>query len=781
MQEEIDRHLLSGLAPALLACLALATSAEAIAQGDTAEGSGLFDEITVTARKREETLTDVPLYINAMTADQLERAGVEDSQDFVGKVPGISKSGDFFSPGKEFMMMVIRGVGSNGGMEPAAPVFLDGTYMPRLGFDTSFLDVERVEILYGPQSTLFGRNTEAGAISIVSRRPSAEFRSRVQLEVDDFGGFGAKAFASGQIGENLYAGISVEGTMTDGWLDNIGATNALTIPPDNPVPLPGDPGVGLTTPLVDGSDPDSGSSIGGRLSLRWVPTDNFEAFMTVDSQRFEGTVGLPGVPRDCNCYELDVEGVFDGFSESSGAMLRLEFALGSDTALTSITAFRKLETSTPFDFDGGSSIGLDGGAPLDMTLGGGQNIPGVTNSLRGNWQDFQFEQEIFSQEVRLASTSDSAFQWLAGVYVFDESFYSDRNVDIVGANGFPFYLREQDVDADREGFAVFAQGSYDVSDAVQLTLGVRYSDEESDAASSLFWETPFFANYGNQINGGSHVTDFEFDEVNYTASIRWDLTENLTTFFTTGTAFKSGGYALGPTGTLPADEPYLPETATSYELGFKGSFLDDRMRANLSFFSIDLEDQQVRTTKQVGNLIFGATANAAEATSEGINFDLQWYATDNLLLSANYGYTDAKFDEFVTANGLDFSGERVRFVPETTVALGADWTLPISGNLIEETTLYARWTSVGDQVQGFDNIAVDVEFAIDSYDTLDLGARFRLSDRTDATLFVNNATDEYIQTRHWNVFFFAGPGGSNRVMSTTAPPRNIGLKVSVEF
>ena len=182
--------------------------------------NSLLEEIIVTSRKREEAITDVPLFINAMTEAQLEDAGIGNAQDYVGKMPSISKSGDFLSPGKEFMMMVIRGVGANGGMEPAAPVFLDGVYMPRLGLDTIFMDVERVEVLYGPQSTLFGRNTEAGAISIVTKRPSEEFRARVGFEWDEFDTYKAKASVSGQISDNWYAGVSIQGKSTRGFLKN---------------------------------------------------------------------------------------------------------------------------------------------------------------------------------------------------------------------------------------------------------------------------------------------------------------------------------------------------------------------------------------------------------------------------------------------------------------------------------------------------------------------------------------------------------------------------------
>ena len=463
-----------------------------------------------------------------MTPEKLEAAGIDNAADFVGKLPSISQSGDFLSPGKDFNMMVVRGVGANGGMEPAAPVFIDGVYVPRLGFDTGFSDVERVEVLYGPQSTLFGRNTEAGAINIVTKRPDAETRGRIQFGYDEFDTFKAKGAVSGQIAENWFASVSLEGMHTDGYLGNTG-TNAANSRLGN------GPGAFLNSDLTDTDDPDAGREFRYRGALRWVPSDEFEAYLTVDAQRFRGGYGLPGVPQGSGGYDLDVDTVLEARSDNEGITLNLNYDTGLGFEITSITARRELENIQPFDFDGGSSIGPTGDpipvgtGPFELAV----EIPGVTNTAQGNFQDFRFKQEVTSQEIRLTSNTDTAFQWLVGAYFFDETLDSDRNIDMLGANGFPWFNVVQDVNAEREGWAVFGQMNYDISDKLQASFGLRYSEEDSEAFTQMLWSSPLNccggADYINASNGGNHTTGIDFDDVNFSASLRWNVSDAVTT------------------------------------------------------------------------------------------------------------------------------------------------------------------------------------------------------------------------------------------------------------
>jgi len=746
-----------------------------------------YDEIIVTARKRSESIRDVPLFVTAKTPEMLEQEGIDNAADFVGKLPNISKSSDFLSPGKDFALIVMRGVGANGGQEPAAPVFIDGVYMPRLGFDTSFADVQQVEVLYGPQSTLFGRNTEAGAINIITRRPSEEFRGRIQFGYDSFNTFEAKASVSGAIAENLFAGLSIEGTQTDGFLKNVGANNVFSVQGENGVT---EPGVRLNSDLTNVDNPDAGRDVRVRGSLRWQPTDKFEAYLTADVQKFSGGYGLPGVARGCECYELDTDITFEATDDNYGGALHLNYETNAGFDITSISAYRFLETVQPFDFDGGSSFGPSGD-PIDYDAVDGNGnrihedaIPGVSNSLRGNFQDYRIKQNIYSQEFRLTSNTDSDFQWLLGAYAFDEGFESKRRIDMLGANGFAWFNRFQDVDITRSGWAVFGQASYDIGEDFQLSGGLRYSDETSEADTVMEWYTPLFiAAFGgiDSPNGGTHTQGLSQDNISFSASARWGITDNINTYVTVANAFKAGGYQLAPSGDAIADTPYGAETALSYEWGIKANALDNRFKLNAAIFNIDIDDQQIRTITLINGLAFTRTQNAAKANSKGFQFDADFQASDAVSLTAAVGYTDAKLKEVVFDGNLDFSGERSRFVPKWTANLGVEVDVPVESKWFDAVKVYGNWQYVDDIVQGFDGVSVDVQLNVDSYSIFNIGATFNISDSVRADIYVENVADSFIETRAWNVFFFSNPGGTNRVFSTVVPPRKVGFRVTADF
>ena len=187
---------------------------------ETPAQTGLvLEEVTVTARKREESLQDIPIAITALNGEELESAGIVDSTQFYGRVPSLAFSTDLLSPGNDFAAVVIRGVGAQTEGVPAVGTFIDGNYVPGLGFTSGFLDVERVEILKGPQATLFGRNTEGGAVNIVTRKPSDEVRRRVTAGFDSNLTASASGVLSGPITEQFFASVAASATMSDGYLD----------------------------------------------------------------------------------------------------------------------------------------------------------------------------------------------------------------------------------------------------------------------------------------------------------------------------------------------------------------------------------------------------------------------------------------------------------------------------------------------------------------------------------------------------------------------------------
>lgn len=404
---------------------------------------GVIEELVVTARKRGELEQEVPISIDAFTAETIEKLGITDIEDTFGRVPGLYFTGNFLSPNRDFRQLVIRGVGANSQLEPSVATFVDGVYSPALAFDLDFLDLERVEILKGPQGSLFGRNTEGGALNIVTRKPNEEFRAKVSLEADEFDTQKVAASLSGQIAENFFGKIAVLHLQTDGFITN---DSAVATPANQvinnvtatPIPRSWD------HDSVARREQDAHDKSAVTVGFNWTPSENVEISLNADYAKTEGGDASPGPLASAGeSYEVNADSLFDQENENIGASLTLDWDLGFAT-LTGIAGYRELEASVPWDFDGVA------------TLNGSSRV--------GNVHDFDSKQRITSQEIRLASNNDGPFNWLAGIYLFDEINNSDRfynfpNLDDPSGAGPQEALdglwNEQIVNIDRSGEAYF--------------------------------------------------------------------------------------------------------------------------------------------------------------------------------------------------------------------------------------------------------------------------------------------------------------------------------------
>lgn len=687
-----------------------------------------LEEVVVTARKREENLFDVPMSLDVFSGDEIENTGIENATDFVGRVPGISTSGDFISPGKDFVYLVTRGVGANTGGDPATPVFLDGVYQPRLAFDTGFMDVERIEILKGPQGSIFGRNSEGGAVNIVTRRPSDEFSGRMRFELDDFGGHKAQASVNLPISDVLFSSIAVESQYVGAYLENptIGRINQ-----------------GQLEQAAGTVDANDGHKNSVRFALNYEPSDDFSAFLTFDYAKFEGLNGLPGVPRGCDCYEVNTEFQIEAEDVNRGGSLHLEWDLGW-AQLSSISGYRYLSTKLPFDFDGGTTF---------------------TDSIH----DFRSKQEFWSEEIRLSGDSEG-INWLVGLYYFEEELDSQRGYDLPNNPALPgLFITDQDVRTDRQGYAVFANAEFDLGESMALTVGGRYSSEDIKG--------DFYTDY--TIAGFNlHVIDQDqekdtFESVTGTVSLKYYWNDDIMSFATVSQGFKAGGYPIAPISAVDFTA-FDEETSINYELGFKAELLDNRVKLEGAIFHIELEDQQLSTIIEVNGLPVASTANAGESHINGAELELTAALTEGLVLRSALGYVDTEFDDYVDTQGRQRAGESFRFTPELTANIGLDYSMTVAGN--RELVFALNYRFVDDAIQGFG--ATDPEFSIDSYDIVDASATL-YGDQWQLQLFVDNLTDEYIATRHWDAFFFSVD--RNVSFSSVLPPRKLGLRMSYEF
>jgi iron complex outermembrane receptor protein len=702
-----------------------------------------LEEVMVTARKWEERLIDVPMSVTALQGEILDFTGTVNTEDLIGVIPSLSMSSDLLSPGKDFNYFAIRGVGANTGGDPAVPVFVDGVYQPRLGLDMDFIDVERVEVLRGPQSTLFGRNALGGAVNIVSRRPGKELRAKTIFEVDDFPSYRGFLAVGGPLSDTVSASASIDGAFTEGYLVNTGTgrTNQGEIDTGPP------------------ESADSGQDLRARGSMRFLPNDELEIFVTGDYSKFTGLWGLPGVPRGCECYETHNEFQIDAEDESYGGALIFDWNMDS-VVLSGITGYRSLSTLLPFDFDGGT----------DRTP---------------NYHDFRTAQEYFSQEVRVASDKpDARLRWLAGLYYFNEKLDSQRRYSLLDQDVFPSGLKidAQDTYIDRTGWAGFGQIDFSITDAWILTAGARYSSEDVDGSIDLDFTLYDFLGPGVDFPFQAAETESaSFSDTTWTASLSYAVASDARLYATAATGFKAGGFPLSAAD-LASFTPYDNETSINYELGYKGRLLDGRLYLETAAFLIDLEDQQLAAVIEVTlpgtdtPVPVATTANAGQSSIYGGELTTTFQPTEAWLLGASVGYTHTEFDDYVDASGVQHEGEAFRFVPEWTANFTAEYTFPIVEGKYD-VSLYASYRYVDDYTQGY-GVFIDPEFNVEAYDLIDVIATL-IHDRWRLQLFVDNLTDEYIETRVWNTFFIL-PDGS-RTFSTVLPPRRIGLRFTYEL
>lgn len=690
--------------------------------------SAVLDEILVTARKRQESLQDVPMSVQAYSGDTIEIERLNNVEYMIGRVPNLSLSSNLLSPGSDFLNIVIRGIGAQSAGTPAVGTFVDGAFVPALSFDIGFLDVERVEILKGPQGTLFGRNTEGGALNIVVRRPDEDFRAKAAFTFDEFESLRGQAAMSGPLSSRWFAGLALDVSRTDGYLDNPVVAN-----------FAGAIDSGAVVPANDES------RWSGRASLRYAPNDEIDVSLAFDRAYRTGLDGYPGVPRGTEDYIVRSDFQIDADYDNYGAALNIDYSFGN-VDLTSISAFRNVSSTLPFDFDGSPERGP-------------------------NFQDLRTEQEIISQELRLAGTIGESIDWILGAYAFSEESETRRLIKFQDLVFGALLVDAQDQSLERSGYAVFTDFVWHITDRFELNAGVRYTEEDVDSSVIIDFTAPLV---GLDIDE-SGVGTINDSDVSGTFSLKYDLTDNVSVYGRFAQGFRAGGFPVAP-ATVATNIPFTSETTDTIEFGTKGVLFDGRLRYDLSFFNNDIEDQQLTTLVFINNdpnLPVASVDNAGQSRSRGFEANLLAQITDHFELSASYGYTDAEYRTYVDTVGVDRSGERFPFVPERTFSLQAGYNFRLDRDA--ELGLIAEYRYVGDILSG-SGVDIDLQFAVDSYDVLDLAIRYA-RDNWTAELFADNVTDEFIETRVFNAFFFEAP----RPFSIVLPPRRVGVRIAYAF
>ena len=734
--------------------------------------SAVIEEVVVTARRREEGLQDAPIAISAYTGDSLDYRGITKLDEISRFAPSLTlENNPSFGGASNSAAIYLRGVGQKEFLpttEPGVGLYVDGVYIARsVGAILDLVDIERLEVLRGPQGTLFGRNTIGGAISITTIKPEVGGDRTGSLAftagTDQLQNF--KGSIESPFGETLAARISLASFKQDGHVQR-----------------------------ADGIDLGNDDTLAGRLAVNWEPTDAFSAQLNLDVSRdrengpameligidFTDLSQLAGVvlappppmafihnvttaalgpgqpcavtnaagggvttnPASANCYDNRYvgkdgsdKGTAPAYSENDtfGASVTLNYDVNDAWSLKSITAVRQLDSE--FARDGDHSP---------------HRISQFSDVL---------DQDQFTQEFQLLGTYDKV-QWTTGLYYFSEEGTNTNILDFTVSNF------RSGGDFDNEAWAAFAQVTYDVTEDFHVTLGGRYTDEQKSFTPDQIIFENYYAGISDLVPAGNPLAaldapflqaggrilpllEKEIDVSEFTPAVNfaYDISDDLMIYFNYSEGFKSGGFTqrvfppvvvpfTAPAGTADIDliPTYDPEFVDVSEVGFKGTFNDGTLRINGALFSTDYEELQV----QVFNSVAPVTRNLGQASIEGLELEALVSPGAGWLIEGSFAYLNAGYESIDTSITLISESFEFERVPEFAASLGVSKEVQMddSGTLI----FRADWSY---RAETFNDAFNTPTLATDSVQLVDASVRWISADEDWlVTLSGRNLTDD---------------------------------------
>ncbi len=651
--------------------LAAAWSMQAAVAQDVPSGVGVLEEVTVTATRREESIQSVPISITAISAEALAQAGVKDTRDLVNFAPNLAQQGSFARTSPSFF---IRGIGStqfNPNANSKVGVYLDDVYLASAAVHGSqIFDVTSVEIARGPQGTLFGQNTTAGLVRMITARPEigAGLTTGASLTIGNYGQLDPEIAVGFDTGSSSAARISVKHQAREGFQRNL-----LNDRDEGEVDALGWRGQWLW----QGSDAVSLRLLahGSHDKSQLVPYKQV-GLIDPESGDFCAAPRLGGACTDFFGYADTANfhqgrwDVPDQYAEvkSFGANATFDWKLPAFT-LTSVTAFEENESRVHEDTDASPEFVMTG------------NYYGKPRQI--------------SQELRLTSPQ-GILSWIAGAYYFNESTDTSVGFPIPGfgpgaLSGITDALEGlgQVSSMDTDSYALFGNVDLVARERLKLSLGLRYTHESKDVDYAAWLvdvsdvsNTLFFVN--RQIADRALVQTIDFqakeswDDVSGRASLSYSFSDDVLGYVTISRGFNSGNYNGGALTSQAEATIVDPETLLSYEVGLK-SELGGQLRLNLSAFYYDFTDQQVFVLASGEEGVpVQQLSNAAASTLYGLELEAAWQPIDDLVIQLGAGYTHSEFDKFSTPLGEDLSGRTLPSAPETNVNAMAAYTMPSS-------------------------------------------------------------------------------------------------------
>ncbi|RBQ29166.1 TonB-dependent siderophore receptor [Aliarcobacter vitoriensis] len=585
-----------------------------------------LEEITVSANKMEENIKDVPQSISVISEEEIEQKGIKNISDIVKEVPNMNILNAANGAAVSF-----RGLNSSmfTNNNPVV-IYVDGVpYYDRFDFNPSLADVEQIEVLRGPQGTLYGKDAIGAVINITTKTPKNKWSGSIEAEYGNDNTFNTKLNTSGAIVDNkLFAGINGSFYHTDGWITN-----------------------NYSNMRKDANEKNDRKTSG---FLLWKPTDNFSARLTI-ADNYEKKYFMDGFSSDPN---LDINSLkrddaknvsFDvpawDKTKVQSQALNLSYELDK-VKFDSTTTHKKMDLDAEFDIDNRANQGQEDGL--------------------GQWN--YTDLETLSQEFKLSSKNQD-IKWVTGLYFDKEKreqgpYGGEQWADMsYYGMGQGVYFGDAYSKTDSKTYAIFGQTMIPLGEDFELTLGGRYQKikKEIDViAKSSFAGMQFpDVNYGDKKTWNSFLPK---------AALSYKINDNLTTYVSISKGYMPGGFNYYPSNNISEENTFEAQKSINYEIGAK--YIGDSFALNTSIFRMDIKD--IHIYKQLmGGTVF-ATGNAKKAHSQGIEMDGTYFLTDNLSLLGSVGLIQAKYDDYDDGN-RKYNGEKIENTPSYTASLGVSY------------------------------------------------------------------------------------------------------------
>ena len=715
-----------------------ALSTFAMAQDAPQEGAASLDDVVVSARRRDELLKDVPISVSAIGEERLEQTGASDITALQQQTPNATVQ--VARGSNSTLISFIRGVGQQDplwGFEPGVGLYVDDVYVARpQGAVLDIYDVQRIEVLRGPQGSLYGRNTVGGAVKYVTNRLSNDPELTLRGAYGSYNQIDLMAAGSIPLADNFRVGGAIASYQRDGYGTNINT----------------------------GAEHYNKDVLAGRLSAEWEPSDNISIRLAYDrveddSNPRHGHREVAGAtPAGAvlpSVYDTNA-GVGDNNSVmTEGASATIEIGLNDNWTFKSITAWRQGDTDTVIDFD---------------------NTPAPTLDIPAYYADDQL-----TQEFQFLFDYDR-IQGVAGFFYLDG--HAEGAFDTILGNAGIVIGTAGEVNT--ESWAGFADVNFDLTDRLHLGVGVRYTLDNKEG-------TVFRANYlgatRSPLLGGTvrapllvrtnYTNDKDFTQFTPRIALSYDLSDDMTTYASFSQGFKSGGFDMRGDAVFTPDtvNGYEPETVDSYEIGLKGAL--DRLTFAASIFYNEYQDQQVTTQVPAVAGIASFVDNVGSSTFYGAEFEGQLRILDSLSANFAVGYLNSDFEEFLRYNLTTSMYEDIsdlvvlQNAPEWTGYLGFTWMGDVGGG---ELAVTPSLSYRGDYSQfEFPNPILDQQ----AYTLVDLSIVWTdPSDRFTLGLYGKNLTDEEYRVGGYN---FPGALFDNSVIGYYGPPQTVTASLQVKF